>query len=84
MRPINGVALAGWVSTLTTIEMLLIGGAAAVAAAGNGGPGVSVEDLGGTVIIPPSCLLALMCGTGAGTTWIVNASLTWAEIAWPL
>ncbi len=84
MRPVNGVALAGWVSTLTTIEMLLVGGATAAAAAGSGGTGVAGEDFGGNIIVPPGCLLALMCGTGAGTSWIVNASLTWAEVPWPL
>lgn len=84
MRATNGVALAGWVSTLTTMELLLVGGAAAAAAAGNGGPSVTGEDIGGMIIVPPGALCALMAGTGAGTSWIVNASLTWEEIDWPL
>jgi hypothetical protein len=42
------------------------------------------EDLGGLFIVPPGGLCAIMCGTGAGTSWIVNAGLTWAEIDWPL
>lgn len=84
MRPINGVALAGWVSTLSTIELTLIAQATAAAAAGNGGPNVTGEDLGESIIIPPGCLCAVMAGTGAGTTWIVNGSLTWREFPWPL
>jgi hypothetical protein len=28
--------------------------------------------------------VAIMAGSGAGTTWIVNAALTWAEVDWPL
>lgn len=84
MRALNGVALAGWVATLTTIELTLIGQATAAAAAGNSGPNVTGEDLGGSIIVPPNCLCAVMAGTGAGTTWIVNASLTWEELPWPV
>lgn len=81
--PYNNVALTG-LSPATGRELLLIGSATAAAAAGNGGPGMSGEDLGGSIIVPPNTLIALMAGTGAGTSWIVNASLTWAEIDWPL
>jgi hypothetical protein len=85
MKPFNNVALAGWLATPNAVEEIaLYGIAAAAAAAGNGGPGVSLEEIAGMVIIPPGGLCALMAGTGAGTTWIVNASLTWAEIPWPL
>lgn len=85
MKPLNNVALAGWLATPNAVqEVALMGGAAAAAAAGNGGPGASFIDLGGLFIVPPGGLCAIMCGTGAGTSWIVNASLTWAEIDWPL
>jgi hypothetical protein len=86
MRPQNNVALAGWLATVgPTVELCYVGQAAAAAAAGNGGPSAPVaEDLGGCIIIPPGALCALMAGTGAGTSWIVNAGLTWAEIPWPL
>lgn len=85
MKPWNNVALAGWLATPNPLEEIaLMGIASAVAAAGNGGPGVVSEDIGGLIIIPPGGLCALMAGTGAGTSWIVNASLTWAEIPWPI
>ena len=55
------------------------------AAAGNGGPsGPGADEIGGAIIVPPGFLLALMAGTGAGTTWIVNAGWLWAELDWPL
>src|SRR5438876_6134123 len=79
----NNVALTGIVPT-TSNEIDLIGGAAAAAAAGNGGPGLAGEDVGGRWIAPPGVLIALMAGSGAGTTWIVNAGWSWAEVDWPL
>jgi len=79
----NNVALAGIVP-ITSNEIDLIGGAAAAAAAGNGGPGLAGEDIGGRYIAPPGVLLALMAGSGAGTTWIVNAGWSWIEVDWPL
>lgn len=83
MKTYNNVALTGLLP-ITGNEILLVGAASAAAAAGNGGPGVCGEDLGGSIIVQPNTLLALMAGTGAGTSWIVNASLTWIEIDWPL
>lgn len=83
MRPFNNSALTGMLPVIGN-EVMLVGQAVAAAAAGNGGPGNPGEDLAGSIIVPPGILLALMAGTGAGTTWIVNASLTWAEIEWPL
>lgn len=85
MRPLNNVALAGWLATPSAVqEVMLLGSAAAAAVAGNGGPGICGEDLGGLIIVPPNGLCAIMAGSGAGTSWIVNAGLTWAEIPWPL
>lgn len=85
MRALNNVALAGWLATPDPVqELFLLGGASAAAAAGNGGPGMAGEDLGGLVIVPPGALCALMCGSGAGTSWIVNASWTWAEVDYSL
>lgn len=84
MKPYNNVALAGWLATPNAVqEMMLLGGASAAAAAGNGGPGMGGEDLGGLIQVVPGALLALMCGSGAGTSWIVNASLTWIELDYP-
>lgn len=81
MRPFNNVALTGMLPVVGN-EVILLGGVSAIAS------GVQVnpvgEDLGGIIVVPPGFLLALMGGTGAGTTWIVNASLTWNEIDWPL
>jgi hypothetical protein len=65
-------------------EIAIIGAAAAAAAAGNGGPGATAEDIGGLFIVPPGVLLAIMAGSGAGTSWIVNVGVTWVEIDWPL
>src|SRR6266550_1463746 len=78
MRLFNNTALTGMLPVIGN-EVLLVGSATAAAAAGNGGPGNTGEDIGGAIIVPPTFLLALMAGTGAGTSWIVNASLTWAE-----
>lgn len=81
MRPFNNVALTGMLPVIGN-ELLMLGGVSAIAS------GVQVnpmgEDLGGMVIVTPGNLLALMAGTGAGTTWIVNASLSWLEVDWPL
>lgn len=82
MRPYNNVALTG-LSPTAGNAVMLVGQATAAAAAGNGGPNITAEDLGGLLIVPPNTLFALMAGTGAGTTWIVNASVSWTEIAWP-
>jgi hypothetical protein len=75
----NNVALTGLTPVAGT-EVALVGGASAAAAAGNGGPGVVGEDIGGSAIILPDTLAAIMAGNGAGTTWIVNADLLWAEL----
>jgi len=69
---------------ITSNEIAIIGAASAAAAAGNGGPGQTAEDISGMFIVPPSVLIAIMAGSGAGTTWIVNASVSWTEIDWPL
>lgn len=79
----NNVALTGIVPTASN-EVALVGGAAAAAAAGNGGPGVVGEDVGGMFIVPPGVMIALMVGNAVGTSWIVNASWSWAEVDWPL
>jgi hypothetical protein len=81
MKPLNSVALAGWTNESTQMELLQIGQASAAAVVGTGGVNVpAAEEIAGLVIVPPGALLALMAGTGAGTTWIVNGQLTWAEI----
>lgn len=81
MRPFNNTALTGMLPVIGN-EIMLVGGVSAIAS------GVQVnpmgEDIGGSIVVPPGYLLALMAGTGAGTTWIVNASLTWQEVDWPL
>lgn len=81
MRPFNNVALTGMLPVAGN-ELDIIGGVTAVALASavnqNG------EDVGGSIILPPGFVLALMAGTGAGTTWIVNAGWSWEEIDWPL
>jgi hypothetical protein len=79
----NNVALTA-LAPFVSNEIALVGQAAAAAAAGNGGPGASGEDVGGLFIVPPGAFVAIMAGSGAGTTWIVNASWTWAEVDWPL
>lgn len=79
----NNVALTG-LSPTASREIMHVGQATAAAAAGNGGPGATGEDIGGLIIVQPDSLIALMAGTGAGTSWIVNASWTWAEVDWPL
>jgi hypothetical protein len=82
MRAFNNVALTGMLPVVGN-EISLIGGGQSAIALGVA-TGVNGEDLGGNIIVPPGFLLALMGGTGAGTTWIVNASLSWQELDWPL
>jgi hypothetical protein len=81
MRPFNNVALTGMLPVIGN-ELDLVGGATAVAVAAANNP--IGEDIGGSIIVPPGFVLALMAGTGAGTTWIVNAGWAWEEIDWPL
>ncbi len=83
MKVYNNVALTA-LAPITANAVVLLGGATAAAAAGNGGTNVSGEDLGGGIIVPPATFVALMAGTGAGTSWIVNASWSWVETDWPL
>jgi hypothetical protein len=83
MRVYNNVALTA-LAPVVANEVMLVGAAAAAAAAGNGGAGATGEDIGGAIIVPPSTFVAVMAGSGAGTTWIVNAGWSWAEIDWPL
>lgn len=83
MRVYNNVALTA-LAPVVANEVALVGAAAAAAAAGNGGPGNTGEDIGGAIIVPPATFVAIMAGSGAGTTWIVNAGWSWEEIDWPL
>jgi hypothetical protein len=83
MRVSNNVALTA-LAPVVANEVMLVGAAAAAAAAGNGGVGATGEDIGGAIIVPPATFVAVMAGSGAGTTWIVNAGWSWAEIDWPL
>jgi hypothetical protein len=83
MRVYNNVALTA-LAPVVANEVMLVGAATAAAAAGNGGAGATGEDIGGAIIVPPSTFVAVMAGSGAGTTWIVNAGWSWAEIDWPL
>jgi hypothetical protein len=81
MRSFNNVALTGMLPVVGN-ELDLVGGPTAVAVAS--AVNTIGEDYGGAIIVPPGFLLALMAGTGAGTTWIVNAGWAWAEVDWPL
>lgn len=82
-RTWHNTALTGILPVVSN-EISIIGAASAAAAAGNGGPGITGEDIGGLFIVPPGVLLAIMAGSGAGTSWIVNVAVTWVEIDWPL
>lgn len=82
MRPFNNTALTGLLPVVGNEIMLVGGGQSAIAVASQVQGGS--EDLAGAIVVPPGFLLALMAGTGAGTSWIVNASVNWAEIDWPL
>lgn len=81
MRPFNNVALTGMLPVIGN-EIIMLGGVSAIASGVQVNP--NGEDLAGLIIVPPGFLLALMAGTGAGTSWIVNASLSWAEVDWPI
>ena len=82
MRTFNNTALTGMLPVVGNEVALIGGGASAIALGVSTSP--NGEDLGGAIIVPPGYLLAHMAGTGAGTTWVVNASWTWAEVDWPL
>jgi len=82
MRSFNNTALTGMLPVVGS-EIALVGGGQAAIAIASQVQAIS-EDLGGAIIIAPGFLFALMAGTGAGTAWIVNASVSWTEIDWPL
>lgn len=84
MLPKSNIALAGLNTVTSNNPVRMWGGAAfAGALAANHDVGYR-DDIDGRLVVAPGCLLALMAGTAAGTTWIVSAGATWAEVDWPL
>lgn len=43
----------------------------------------TVEETAGAIIVPPGAFAGIAVGNGAGTTWIVSASMTWEEVLAP-
>ena len=58
-----------------------IGGSTSVASAS--APACTVEDTAGEIVVPPGAFAGVAVGNGAGTTWIVSASITWEEVPIP-
>lgn len=63
--------------TTAMLQLGVQGGPAAIAA----GAGVydSYEEVAGRIIVPPGCLFGI-CALGAGTSHVVQSTLTWEEV----
>lgn len=42
----------------------------------------SRDDVEGALIVPPNSICGIFAGTGAGTTWVVSAGISWVEVPW--
>jgi hypothetical protein len=85
MKPMNSVALTALnIAASNLIALRPFGGAPfAGAIAANHDAGTS-DLVDGLIIVPPGAFIGIFAGTAAGTTWIVNAGMTWVEVDWPL
>lgn len=45
-----------------------------------GGSACTTEETAGEIIVPQGAFAGIAVGNGAGTTWIVSASMTWEEV----
>lgn len=80
VKAYNNIALTGYVANQGGAFQLPIGGPAAIAA-GAGAYQADAEPAG-VFIVPPGGLFGISA-TGAGTTHIVDAAISFAEIDWP-
>lgn len=78
MTPLVGVVLATTPADATVLKQCgLMGGPAAVAA----GAGLynAIDEIAGRLIVPPGYVFGLMC-LAAGTTHVVQSTLSWEEV----
>ena len=66
-------------STSTMLDIDVLGGPDTTALSSGGEAGHS-KDLKGRIVVPPGCLVGLFA-YGTGTSNVVNASLSWEEVA---
>lgn len=74
----TGVVLTNTAAATTALKQLAVLGGPAAIAAGAGNYSL-VDDVGGSIIVPPGVIFGLTC-VGAGTTHIVQTTLMWEEV----
>lgn len=42
------------------------------------------DNVDGAIIVPPGTGCIMLAGAAPGTSWVVSAGMTWAEVDWPL
>jgi hypothetical protein len=41
---------------------------------------LAMEETAGEIVVPPGAFAGIACGNGAGTSWLLAASMTWEEV----
>lgn len=81
MRCVNNIALTGLdITTGNLTAVRPFGGAAFAGALAANHDAGWLDQVDGALIVPPGALLGVFAGTGAGTSWVVNAGMMWAEL----
>lgn len=83
MRSVANVALAGLNTTYSNNAVAIAGGAVFAGAVAANHDAEFRVNYSGKIIVPPGAGFFMLAGTAAGTTWVVSASATWAELPWP-
>ena len=76
----NNTAVGTTPSISNSLNILGTFGGPDTTALGAGGEAGHSEDLKGQIVVPPGCLLGL-AATATGTSEVINASLSWEEVA---
>lgn len=84
MRALNNIALAGLNTTTSNNLVKMFGGAIFAGAVAANHDAGWFDAVDGQVIVAPGNAIAMLAGSAAGTSWVVTAGLTWAEIDWPV
>jgi hypothetical protein len=81
MRPASNIALTGLVVTTGSLGAIRPFGfdtfAGATAANASNG---STDYVDGAIVVPPGAAIGICAGTGAGTSWVVSAGMSWMEV----
>lgn len=85
MKAYNNVALTGLGIATGQVGLLRHFGGAPFAGALAANHDVGWWDnVEGAIIAPPGTGIIMLAGAAAGTSWVVSAGMTWAEVDWPL